>query len=78
MSKTAKLKEKLRHGSIDARELRTLFKQIGWVLDRTKGSHEFWVSGSLVFVFATHSKDLKPYQLKQARMVLLLEDESDE
>jgi len=77
MTKAAKLKSKLRMGTIDARELRTLLKQEGWRLDRVKGSHEFWERGTLTFVLATHSKDLKPYQVRQAREVLLSEDESN-
>lgn len=78
MTKATKLKAKLEAGSIDGRELRTLLKHEGWVLDRVKGSHEFWEKGLLTFVFATHSKDLKPYQVKQACSVLLLKEELDE
>lgn len=76
MAKADKLKEKLRAGAIDARELRTLLGQCGWVLDRVRGSHEFWERGSATFVLATHSKDLKPYQIRQARSVILSEEES--
>ncbi|MGK5086928.1 type II toxin-antitoxin system HicA family toxin [Bdellovibrionota bacterium FG-2] len=76
MTKATKLKAKLKSGSIDARELRELLKQEGWALDRVKGSHEFWEKDALTFVFATHSKDLNPYQVKQARAVLLPEGRS--
>ncbi len=70
MSSTEKLKEKLDNGSIDARELRTLLKQVGWTLIRIKGSHEVWVKGATTFILATHSKDLKHYQIKQAQSLL--------
>lgn len=74
MAKTDKLIRKLEHGSINARELKTLMRQVGWRLDRTKGSHEIWTRDSKTFVLATHSKDLKMYQIKQAQLLLLLED----
>ncbi len=77
MSSTDKLKRKLESGSIDARELRTLLKQMGWSLNRTKGSHEAWVKESKTFILATHSKDLKPYQIKQAQNLLLEEDKNN-
>ncbi len=71
MVKKEKLLSKLTNGSISARELRTLLIQMGWVKTRQNGSHEFWVSGSDKFVLATHSKDLKPYQIKDAKERLL-------
>ena len=77
MSSTEKLKSKLDNGSIDARELRTLLKQLGWTLNRTKGSHEGWVKGAKTFILATHSKHLKPYQIKQAQNLLLEEDKNN-
>lgn len=76
MSSTEKLKTKLNNGSLDVRELRTLLKQLGWSLNRTKGSHEVWVRNAKTFILATHSKDLKPYQIKQAQRLLLEEDEN--
>ena len=76
MNSTEKLKAKLDNGSIDARKLRTLLKQLGWALNRTKGSHEVWVKGTETFILATHSKDLKPYQIKQAQNLLLEEDKN--
>ena len=77
MRSSDKLRRKLDSGSIDGRELRTLLKQIGWVLNRTKGSHEVWTKGVKTFILATHSKDLKPYQIKQAKALLLEEEEND-
>ena len=77
MSSSDKLKRKLSSGSVDGRELRTLLKQIGWILNRTKGSHEVWTKGVKTFVLATHSKDLKPYQIKQAQGFLLEEEKND-
>lgn len=67
MSKAEKLLEKLKDGTISASELRTLLKQFGWILARTKGSHEHWRKGGKVITLATHSKDLKPYQIRQVR-----------
>lgn len=74
MTKQEKLLTKLKAGHIDARELRTLLVKLGWSLDRTKGSHEFWERGTETFVLATHSDDLKPYQKKQAKEALLKEE----
>jgi len=74
MSRDAKLKDKLSRGSITARELRALLELRGWRLDRTRGSHEFWINGPQTFVLATHSKDLKHYQIKQAQQLLLKEE----
>lgn len=71
MTKAAKLLEKLKNGSVNASELRTLLKQNGWELDRVKGSHEIWVKGVETFILATHSKDLKNYQIKEAQKLLL-------
>lgn len=70
MSKTEKLISKLRNGSISANELRTLLGQLGWVLARQKGSHEQWLKNDKLITLATHSKDLKPYQIKQVLKAL--------
>ena len=67
MSKNSKLKLKLVDESINGKELRTLLSQEGWTLDRTRGSHEVWICGGRTFILATHSKDLKPYQVKEAK-----------
>ncbi|MEZ4814265.1 MAG: type II toxin-antitoxin system HicA family toxin [Bdellovibrionota bacterium] len=70
MTKTEKLKEKLEQKTISASELRTLLKKEGAVLDRTKGSHEVWKLGDKTMTLATHNKDLKNYQMKQAKEFL--------
>ena len=70
MSKADKLKAKLANGTISAQELRTLLKQFGAVLSRTKGSHEQWVLEGKVLTLATHHKELKLYQIKQAKEFL--------
>lgn len=77
MSTAAKLQQKLLSGSINALQLRTLLKQQGWVLDRSKGSHEVWASGGKTLVLATHSKDLKPYQIREAQMKLNVKEGND-
>lgn len=67
MSKTEKLLEKLRNGSISSSEARTLLKKMGWVKKPGNGSsHEQWVGPkSEKLTLATHSKDLKRYQIKE-------------
>jgi len=70
MGSQEKLRKKLHQGSIDARDLRTLLRQDGWVLDRTSGSHEVWKNKAKTFILATHSKDLKRYQIKLAQKML--------
>jgi len=70
MSKTEKLLTKLKNGSISAKELRTLLGQLGWALARQKGSHEQWLKNGKLITLATHSKDLKPYQMKQVLKAL--------
>ena len=73
MSKIEKFIEKLRNGSLKADELRTLLKLFGWFLDRQRGSHEQWrgPKGEKM-TLATHSKELKPYQIKEALRALKL------
>ena len=68
MSKTDKLKKKFKNGSISASELRTLMSKLGWILDRTKGSHEQWrgPEGEKLTI-ATHSKTLMKYLIKEAQ-----------
>ena len=77
MAATEKLISKLLQGTINAKELRTLLKQKDWRLNRVRGSHEIWCKGSRTFVLATHSKDLKPYQRKEARDFLIVEEGQD-
>lgn len=68
MSKLEKLIDKLKNETITAGELRTLLKQLGWFLDRTKGSHEQWIGpNGQRFTIAAHSKDLKKYQIREAK-----------
>ncbi len=70
MGKTEKLLAKLKNGTISAQEIRTLLGQLGWILARKKGSHEQWLKNGKVLTLATHSKDLKPYQIKQVSKAL--------
>ncbi len=74
MAARKRLRDKLKNGSITAIELRTLFRQEGWSLNRTKGSHQIWIKGEKTFVLAVHSKELKLYQKKQAQQLLLKGD----
>ena len=78
MGSAQKLKLKLERGNITARELRTLLRQEGWSLDRARSSHEFWIRGARTFVLATHDKDLKIYQIKQAQSLLLERKEKNQ
>lgn len=79
MSSKKKLRQKLRQGTLDAQELRTLLRQEEWKLRNTVGSHEHWRKGSVLYTLATHSKELKPYMVKQAQRILLGgSDEKDE
>ena len=65
MSKTDKLKVKLANGTIDAREARTLLSKLGWSKLAGKGSHEKWTKDGQIIILATHTKELKPYQIRQ-------------
>lgn len=77
MGTTEKLIVKLNNGGISANELRTLLLRLNWVLDRTKGSHEQWLGPSKQrMTLATHTKELKPYQIKEARDKMLNGSES--
>jgi len=76
MGSRAKLWIKLKNKSIKADELRTLLKMYGFILDHQKGSHQFWKKGIQRYVLATHGKDLKSYQIKQA--IEVLEDRPNE
>jgi predicted RNA binding protein YcfA (HicA-like mRNA interferase family) len=72
MSKLEKLLEKLKNGSIDSDELRTLLVKMGWILDRTKGSHEQWLSPSKQrMTLATHGRSLLRYQIEEARKKII-------
>lgn len=79
MSKTEKLLQKLENGSIKADELRTLLGKMGYELKKTEGSHEQWVNPNKSYpenclTLATHSKELKPYQIKEAKKRLIEKD----
>lgn len=71
MTKAEKLKDKLKKGTINAKDLRTLLTQEGWTLDHSTGSHEVWHKDGGRFILAAHSKDLKIYQIKQAKTLIL-------
>ncbi len=77
MTKAEKLREKLELSTITASELRSLLKKEAAVLDRTKGSHEVWKLRDKRMVLATHSKELKPYQIKQAKEFLYGTEEKE-
>ena len=70
VSSRSKLWAKLKSRNIKADELRTLLKMEGFELDHQKGSHQFWKRATQRYVLATHGKDLKLYQIKQAMEVL--------
>lgn len=70
MAKKEKLLEKLRKKSINAKELRTLLKQCGWILHSTKGSHEQWRRGKQRYTLATHNNDLKAYTIRDVIALL--------
>ena len=76
MSKTDKLLEKLKRGSIDADDLLSLLRKLGWTHDRTAGSHQVWVKGDKTLVLALHGKSLKRYQIKEAQAAIGVSDES--
>ncbi|MBX9765700.1 MAG: type II toxin-antitoxin system HicA family toxin [Bdellovibrionales bacterium] len=74
MSKTDKLIAKLRAGTISAREARTLLEKLGWTLRNQVGSHETWkTQGKTPLTLSTHTKELKPYQVRQLQQSLLEE-----
>lgn len=70
MSKIEKLVKKLNNKTINAKELRALMIALGAELKGTRGSHERWYFNSRRYVLATHGKDLKEYQIKQAKEFL--------
>jgi predicted RNA binding protein YcfA (HicA-like mRNA interferase family) len=71
MSKTEKLLAKLVNGTISAAEAKTLLGQLGWLQAKSSGgSHEQWKKNGKVLTIATHTKELKPYQIKQIAKAL--------
>jgi predicted RNA binding protein YcfA (HicA-like mRNA interferase family) len=77
MTAKSKLETKLLRGKISANQLRTLLHYKGWYIDRISGSHEIWCREAKTFVLATHSKDLKPYQIREAQECLFGDEEND-
>lgn len=71
MSKTEKLLEKLKNGTIDGREIATLLKKMGWTIDRQKGSHEVWILGAKTLVLVAGRVELKSYQIRDLQKALL-------
>ena len=68
MSKTDKLLAKLKNGTIDANELRTLLSKLGWVLDRQSGSHEQWIGPKEQrLTLAAQGKELRRYLIKETQ-----------
>ncbi len=74
MSKTEKLLQKLTIGTISASEMRTLLGKLGWNLRNTVGSHEQWIGpANEKYTLATHDKELKQYQIKDLKKLILKE-----
>ena len=68
------LKKLLNH-TIKSKELETLLLRLGFHKKPGKGSHMKWVKEGLPpIIIATHSKEVKPYQLKQVIQVLKIGD----
>jgi predicted RNA binding protein YcfA (HicA-like mRNA interferase family) len=66
-----KLFEKLHNLTIKKGELETLLDSLGFKKSSGKGSHEKWnKKGFYPIVIVTHSKEIKPYQIKQVLKVL--------
>jgi predicted RNA binding protein YcfA (HicA-like mRNA interferase family) len=63
--------EKLLNFTIKSKELEVLLLRLGFQKKTGKGSHVKWVKKGLPpIVVATHSKEIKPYQVKQVIQVL--------
>ena len=71
MSKREKLLEKLRAETISADELVTLLKQLGYSRRQRGTSHQHWSLDGKTVTLSPHGKDLKRYQIKQAKLVIL-------
>lgn len=62
---------KLLNLTIKKRELESLLARLGFVHKPGKGSHMKWIKQGLPpIILATHSKEVKPYQLRQVIQVL--------
>ena len=70
---------KLMSGSrLNARELRSLLRQLGYRLARQRGSHEQWVKSGRTFTIATHGKDVPWYLIDSLRKLIEGHDESED
>lgn len=74
MTQTDKLLGKLQNGTITGSELVSLLGKLGWTMNRQKGSHQTWTDGVSILVIIAERKDLKPYQIKDAKKALIGED----
>jgi predicted RNA binding protein YcfA (HicA-like mRNA interferase family) len=74
MSKTDKLLEKLKNGTIDGPESESLLKKLGWVLNRQKGSHQVWAKGNETLILIAGRRELKNYQIKDLQKALIEEE----
>lgn len=72
MSKTEKLLAKLQSGSITPDELISLFRKLGAAKVGQRGSHQYWEYEGRIETFAM-KKDLKHYQIKDAKRLLGVE-----
>ena len=70
MSKADKFLKKLQNGTISAKELETLLKQLGWSISNQKGSHVSWKYKDKRVTVATHGKEVPAYQIKQIKKAL--------
>jgi predicted RNA binding protein YcfA (HicA-like mRNA interferase family) len=73
MSKTDKLLEKLKNGTITGPEAETLLGKLGWIIERQSGSHQVWANGRETLVLVAGRKDLRPYQVKALKVALVKE-----
>ncbi len=63
--------EKLLNQTISKKELEALLNNFGFRCRSGKGSHMKWIKkGCDVIIIASHSKEVKPYQIKQVIQVL--------
>ncbi|WP_045220325.1 type II toxin-antitoxin system HicA family toxin [Desulfonatronum thioautotrophicum] len=81
MTRHEKLLERAQNSPQDLTfaEFQTLLRQVGWVLDHQKGSHQIWYSpkGKRLPIQRGKSGKAKGYQVKQL-LIACQEGESDE
>ncbi len=71
------LLEKLASGArLDARQLRSVLRQLGYQMARRRGSHEQWVRSGRTFTVACHGKEVPWYLLDALRKIA--EESNDE